>query len=58
MAKANLPTQDNVEMEQANDIKEANLDMILLRLEQKGQKNNIFKYKEMSQLRAKRSSRV
>jgi len=34
------------------------LDQILLRLEQKGMKNNIFKYKEMQQLRAKRSTKV
>ena len=44
--------------EQMQDIRQAKFDLILLKLEQKGQENNIFKYKEMSKLRAKRSNPV
>ena len=54
----NLHGMDPVEMEQQNDIKEGKLESILLRLEKKGQKQNILKYREMQKLRAKHSKRV
>ena len=53
-----LDEAELVQKEHENDIRMGQLDQILLRLEQKGMKNNIFKYKEMQQLRAKRSTKV
>ena len=47
--------QERIQLEQQNDIRQAKFDQILLKLEHKGQQDNIFKYKEMSNLRAKRS---
>ena len=50
--------QERIQLEQQNDIRQGKFDQILLKLEHKGQQNNIFKYKEMSNLRAKRSTPV
>jgi hypothetical protein len=47
-----------VRKEEENDIREGQLDQILLKLEQKGQRKNIFKFNEMQKLRAKRSTKV
>ena len=47
-----------IEQEHQNDIREGDFEAILRKLEERGAKNNIFKYKEMQKLRAVRNKRV